>query len=100
MASTASAPITSSRCRWTASLCRGSENWSRLAGEAGDCLDERARVDRLGQMQLKPGLEGLLTVFVPREGRQRLRPNRLRHGRLGPSNPVDQRITILTGPPD
>ena len=38
-----------------------------LAAEARHRLDEAARIDRFGQMQMKPGLQRQLAIFLARE---------------------------------
>ena len=37
------------------------------AAEARDGLDQMARIDRLRQVQMEPGLEGVLAILLARE---------------------------------
>src|SRR3989442_16030272 len=42
-------------------------------GEARHGVDERLRIDRLGEVQVEAGLERALAIFVAREGGERRR---------------------------
>ena len=48
-------------------------------------------------MELKPGLDGVLTIDVPREGRERRGWNRSGPGRIERAKLLNEGITVLAG---